>query len=502
MTHETEMPKPAGKAGWFGRLLGRGEDADRTLAATPIPPEQPPELPQVPPELPPEPVNDRPIPAPGPDIIPPPGSPGPEMPPSILPGPEIPAPPEPQPESPGMPAPDVIPPPGSPGPEMPGPVEPYPEMPRPTGPDVFPPPPGPEVPPAPEMPAMLTTTPGGLAPPGVPAATRSAAEQEWIERRAREVREQMAPAAEPAGWLGRLRRGLGRSSSKLTGGIGDLFVKRRLDDEALQDLEELLITADLGVETAARLTRALSDARFGQEVGADEVRATLAEEVAKLLAPVAQTIAINDAYRPHVILVCGVNGSGKTTTIAKLAHMFRRVGFEVVLAAGDTFRAAAIEQLEIWGKRTGCEVIAAAPGSDAASLAFEAYEQARHRRAHVLLIDTAGRLQNKTHLMGELQKICRVLKKLDPRAPHDCLLVLDAGVGQNAHNQVQVFREMVDVTGLAVTKLDGSARGGVVVALAERFRLPVYAVGVGEGMDDMRAFDARAYARGLLGLEG
>ncbi|MFO1113751.1 MAG: signal recognition particle-docking protein FtsY [Rhodospirillales bacterium] len=307
-------------------------------------------------------------------------------------------------------------------------------------------------------------------------------------------------AAQRVGWLGRLRRGLGRSSSKLAGGIGDLFNKRKLDDEALEDLEELLIMGDLGTETAARLTRALADARFGDEVSGDEVRAALADEVAKVLEPVAQTIAINDAFRPHVILVCGVNGSGKTTTIAKLAHLFHSAGLEVMLAAGDTFRAAAIEQLQIWGQRIGCRVIARPQGADAASLAFEAYEQARAERAHVLLIDTAGRLHNKADLMSELQKICRVLKKIDERAPHDCLLVLDASVGQNAHNQVEVFRDMVNVTGLAVTKLDGSAKGGVVVALADRFKLPVYAIGVGEGRDDMRAFEAGAYARSLLGL--
>ena len=310
-----------------------------------------------------------------------------------------------------------------------------------------------------------------------------------------------AEAAEGDGWLTRLRRGLSRSQVKLTGGITDLFNKRRLDEEALEELEELLITADLGVETAARLTRSLAKARFNQEVTSEEVRGALAEEVAMVLEPAAQTIAIHDAYRPHVILVCGVNGSGKTTTIAKMAHLFKQVGFEVMLAAGDTFRAAAIEQLQIWGKRTGCEVIARAAGSDAASLAFDAYATARDRGADVLLIDTAGRLHNKTHLMEELQKICRVLKKLDERAPHDCILVLDASVGQNAHKQVEVFREMVDVTGLVVTKLDGSARGGVVVALAERFKLPVYAIGVGEGMDDMRAFQARPFARSLLGLD-
>ncbi len=306
---------------------------------------------------------------------------------------------------------------------------------------------------------------------------------------------------EGGGWLGRLRRGLSRSSDKLTGGITGLFTKRRLDDEALEDLEELLIGADLGVGTAMRITEVLAKTRFNQEVTADEVRGFVADEVAKLLEPVAHTITIHEAHKPHVILVCGVNGSGKTTTIAKLAHLFKSVGLEVVLAAGDTFRAAAIEQLQIWGQRAGCEVIARATGADAASLAYDAYAQARSQRADILLIDTAGRLHNKSDLMAELQKIERVLKKLDPAAPHDCVLALDATVGQNAHAQVEVFREMVNVTGLVVTKVDGSAKGGVVVALAEKFALPVYAVGVGEGMEDMRAFEARAFARSLLGME-
>jgi fused signal recognition particle receptor len=303
------------------------------------------------------------------------------------------------------------------------------------------------------------------------------------------------------GWLGRLRRGLNRSSAKLTGGIGGLLTRRRLDDDALEDLEDLLVSADLGVGTAARITGAIAKTRFDQEVTADEIRGAVAEEVAKLLEPVAQTITIHEAHKPHVILVCGVNGSGKTTTIAKLAHLFKSVGLEVVLAAGDTFRAAAIEQLQIWGERAGCDVIARAPGADAASLAYDAYAQARSQRADILLIDTAGRLHNKSDLMGELKKIERVLKKVDPAAPHDCILVLDATVGQNAHSQVEVFREMVNVTGLVVTKVDGSAKGGVVVALAEKFGLPVYAIGVGESLEDMRAFEARTFANGLLGLD-
>ena len=448
MSDDTEMRKPAEKRRWFRRLFdqdGQGAGAEARSrspdsengAQTPIPPELPPELP---PEVPTEPPGEPPTPAPGPDVIPPPGPPEPEMPPGV---------------------------------------------------------PMPEISPEPELSRLRAEAGAATA----SAVARSAAELEWIERRAREVRALAAEEEEKIGWLSRLKRGLGRSSTKLTTGIGDLFNKRRLDDEALEELEEVLITGDLGIETSMRLTRALADARFGQEVTAAEVRAALAEEVAKVLEPVARTIAINDAYRPHVILVCGVNGSGKTTTIAKLAHLFKHVGFDVMLAAGDTFRAAAIEQLQIWGERAGCPVVARAPGSDAASLAYDAYEEARECGAHVLLIDTAGRLHNKAHLMAELQKISRVLKRLDERAPHDCILVLDATVGQNAHNQVEVFRQMVDVTGLAVTKLDGSAKGGVVVALAERFGLPVYAIGVGEGMDDMRAFEARAFARSLLGLD-
>jgi fused signal recognition particle receptor len=356
-----------------------------------------------------------------------------------------------------------------------------------------PPPEAPPEPPAPPPAAAEAATPAGI-PTGMSAEAVAAI-------RERLAREQAAEAEAKAGWLTRLRRGLSRSSTKLSAGIGELFTKRPLDQEALDELEELLIAADLGVDTAAKLTAAIGKARFGDAVAPDEIRTQLADEIARMLEPVARTITLSDVHKPHTILVCGVNGSGKTTTIAKLAHLFRSVGFKVVLAAGDTFRAAAIEQLQIWGGRAGCRVIARPPGSDAAGLCFEAFEQARAEKADVLLIDTAGRLQNRTDLMDELKKIIRVLKKLDETAPHDCLLVLDASVGQNAHNQVQVFRDIVEVTGLAVTKLDGSAKGGVVVALAERFGLPVYAVGVGEGIDDMRAFEAKAFARSLLGLD-
>ena len=304
-----------------------------------------------------------------------------------------------------------------------------------------------------------------------------------------------------AGWLGRLRRGLGRSSAKLADGIADLFTKRKLDAQALEALEDLLIAGDLGVATAARLGRSLAEARFDQDVAPEEVRAALAGEIAAILEPVARPFVLDPHLKPHVVLVCGVNGSGKTTTVAKLAKPFRDQGRRVVLAAGDTFRAAAIEQLQIWGERADCPVIAAQPGADAAGLAYDALAKAKADAADLLLIDTAGRLHNKAHLMAELQKIVRVLKKLDPTAPHDCLLVLDATVGQNAHDQVETFRDMVGVTGLVITKLDGSAKGGVVVALAERFALPVHAVGVGESLDDLRPFDPRAFARNLMGLE-
>ena len=231
------------------------------------------------------------------------------------------------------------------------------------------------------------------------------------------------------------------------------------------------------------------------------MRGALADAIATVLSPVARTITIHQAHKPHVILVCGVNGSGKTTTIAKLAALFQHVGFSVAMAAGDTFRAAAIEQLQVWGERIGCPVIARPPGADAAGLAYDALEQARAEGRDILLIDTAGRLHNRTDLMGELQKIVRVLGKLDAATPHDTILVLDATVGQNAHNQVEAFRHMVNVTGLVMTKLDGSAKGGVVVALADRFGLPVHAVGVGESLDDMRPFSAQAFARNLVGLD-
>ena len=302
------------------------------------------------------------------------------------------------------------------------------------------------------------------------------------------------------GWLARLRAGLSRTSSRLSDGISGIFTGRKLDDAALEDLEDLLITSDLGVETAAKLSAELARTRFDKEVSADEIRTALAAQVTTILEPVATPLVVDPAHRPHIILVTGVDGSGKTTTIGKLAKQLKEDGKSVMLAAGDTYRAAAIEQLKIWGERSGCPVVSTSQGADAASLAFEAIDRARAENMDVLIIDTAGRLQNREDLMQQLQKVVRVITKQDETAPHDTLLVLDATTGQNAHSQVQNFQSMCNVTGLIVTKLDGSARGGVLVALAERFALPVHAIGVGEGEDDLRPFEAEAFAKSLVGL--
>jgi fused signal recognition particle receptor len=303
------------------------------------------------------------------------------------------------------------------------------------------------------------------------------------------------------GWIGRLRAGLSRSSSRLNEGINTIFARRRLDAEALDELEELLIASDMGTGVAGEVVEALRKARFNQEVSPGEVRAALAEEVIKLVERVQQPLRVDPEKRPFTILVVGVNGSGKTTTIGKLAKNYRDEGKSVLLAAGDTFRAAAVEQLQIWGERAGCPVLTRPTGSDAAGLAFEALVKAREEGVDILLIDTAGRLHNKTDLMGELQKIVRVLKKVDAAAPHAVLLVLDATVGQNAHAQAEIFRDMIGVTGIVMTKLDGTAKGGVLVSLAERYGIPIHLIGVGEAAEDLRPFEARAYARSLVGLE-
>jgi fused signal recognition particle receptor len=301
------------------------------------------------------------------------------------------------------------------------------------------------------------------------------------------------------GFFSRLKEGLTRSTQKLTEAISAVVRKRRLDDEALEELEDALISADLGTEVARRIIANFRRSRFGKEVTDEEIKEALAQEIAAILEPVAQPLRLDPTKRPHVVLVVGVNGTGKTTTIGKLAQSWREQGRRPVLVAGDTFRAAAVEQLQIWGERVGASVIAGGRNADAAGLAFEALTKAAAEGADVLLIDTAGRLHNKAVLMDELRKIIRVLRKQDETAPHSVLLVLDATTGQNAVQQVRVFKEMVDVTGLVVTKLDGSARGGIVVALAETFGLPVHAVGVGERATDLRPFDAGEFARGLVG---
>jgi fused signal recognition particle receptor len=300
-------------------------------------------------------------------------------------------------------------------------------------------------------------------------------------------------------FFSRLKSGLSRSAARLTGNITATFTKRKLDDAALEELEEQLIAADLGAVVAARIIKNFRSTRFGKEVTDEEVRETLAAEIAKILGPVALPLIPDAGKKPFVILMAGVNGAGKTTTIGKLAARYREAGLTPMLAAGDTFRAAAVEQLQVWGVRAQAEVVTAPANTDAASLAHDALSRAQKTGADVLLIDTAGRLHNKTVLMEELRKIIRVIRKLDPTAPHAVLLTLDATTGQNAIAQVGIFKDMVDLTGLIVTKLDGSARGGIVVALAEKFGLPIHAVGTGEQIADLREFDATEFARALVG---
>lgn len=307
--------------------------------------------------------------------------------------------------------------------------------------------------------------------------------------------------AEEKGWLDKLSEGLSKSTSKLTQGLVDIFTKSKLDVSSLENLEDVLITADLGPRTAAKIVAAFSERKFEDGIAEDKIREALAEEIEKLLAPVAQPIAITKPDNgPFVILVTGVNGVGKTTTIGKLGKWFQGQGHTVMLAAADTFRAAAVEQIQIWGQRLGVPVVSKSVGADAAAVAFEAYEKAKAAGVDILVIDTAGRLHNKSGLMDELGKIVRVLGKHDAAAPHATLLVLDATTGQNAFAQVEGFTEVAKLTGLVVTKLDGSAKGGVVVGLADKFGLPIHAVGVGEGLNDLRPFTARDFARSLVGL--
>ncbi len=328
------------------------------------------------------------------------------------------------------------------------------------------------------------------APEDAPAATpeptlEALPQEEPVAAPAPQPAEAVAePIAKPSWWT-RLRQGLSRSSQSIGGGIADIFTKRKLDSETLQDLEEVLIRADLGASASLRIAEAVGKGRYDKNVSPEEVKDILATEIETVLAPLARPLEIDTSKRPFVILVIGVNGSGKTTTIGKLAAKFSRDGLKVVLAAGDTFRAAAIEQLRIWGARFNCEVIARESGGDAAGLGFDALKAAREQNADLLIMDTAGRLQNRTELMAELEKIIRVMKKLDPEAPHAVLLVLDATVGQNALSQVEIFGRAAAVTGLVMTKLDGTARGGILVAIAEKFKLPIHFIGVGESADDL-----------------
>ena len=364
-----------------------------------------------------------------------------------------------------------------------GATQPAPEIPIPGPPEA--PPPAPEAPPAEPLPETPPPAPEPM--PEAPPV---------------EIPPPSAEAPAKAGWFARLKAGLSRSTAKLTESVVSLLHKRRLDEEALEELEETLITADLGVAASRRIVEGFRRTRFGKEVTDEEVKAALADEIATILEPVAQPLVIEAARAPHLVLVVGVNGTGKTTTIAKLGRHYGEQGLKVGFVAGDTFRAAAVEQLQVWAGRTEARFFAPSkPGADAAGLAFDAFTAARTDGLDVLLVDTAGRLHNKSALMEELRKIIRVIRRVDETAPHSVLLVLDATTGQNAVQQVKVFKEMVDVTGLAVTKLDGSAKGGVVVALAQEFGLPVHVVGVGEKAEDLRPFAAKDYARGLMGLD-
>lgn len=306
---------------------------------------------------------------------------------------------------------------------------------------------------------------------------------------------------EKEGWFQRLKQGLQKSTTKISTGITQLLTHRKLDQETLDELEEILISSDLGVATSARLTASLSKQKFGQDITDDEVKSHFAAEISTILEPYAKPLVIDTNLKPHVVLVVGVNGAGKTTTIGKLAKQWKDQGLKVMMVAGDTFRAAAVEQLQIWGDRIAVPVQTTKPGGDAAGLTFNAIEDAQKNGIDVVVIDTAGRLQNKSELMDELKKIRRVIGKVDPSAPHSTLLILDATTGQNAVNQVEIFGQDIGITGLVMTKLDGTAKGGVVVAIADQFKLPIHAIGVGESVDDLHDFSATDFARNLMGVK-
>ena len=301
-------------------------------------------------------------------------------------------------------------------------------------------------------------------------------------------------------WIERLGKGLSRTSGGLGEGITSLFTKKKLNAQMLDDLEDILIQADLGLSVSARITKVIGKGRYDKEIEPEEIKNILSDEIEKALLPVAKPLAVEKMDRPFVIMMVGVNGSGKTTTIGKLSAKFQRDGLSVMFAAGDTFRAAAVEQLKVWGQRTQAAVMAREEGADAAGLVFDAMRGAQISKTDILLVDTAGRLQNRTELMDELEKVVRVMKKVDVTAPHAVLLVLDATVGQNALSQVEIFSKIAGVTGIVMTKLDGTARGGILVAIAEKFKLPVHFIGVGEAVEDLEPFEAREFSDAIAGL--
>ena len=423
----------------------------------------------------PEPIPTRPDPAPA--LTPEPSPAPPETEPTWVPGPAVPA-PEPVPPAP-EPEPEIL-------PEMPITPDAIPDVPE----------------PVPEAPVEDDED---LPPPGPPETTPDYIEE--VEERAAAEPDSVpiipapATAAPQQGWFARLATGLKRSSDNLTTSITSVFTKRKLDAATLDDLEDVLIQADLGIDTAMAITETLRRDRFDRDVTGEDVRAVLAAEVEKVLGPVARPLTVDATKKPFIILMIGVNGSGKTTTIGKLAQKFAAEGKSVMLAAGDTFRAAAIEQLQVWGQRTGAPVISRPAGADASGLAFDAVTQAKAEGRDVLIIDTAGRLQNRDELMNELEKVIRVIKKVDPEAPHATLLTLDATTGQNAMKQVEIFGARAGVTGLVMTKLDGTARGGILVAIAKKFGLPVHFIGVGEGVGDLEPFEASDFAKAIAGFE-
>jgi fused signal recognition particle receptor len=430
--------------------------------------------------------------APPPSDPTPPSRPEPQTPPPDVPAPptpeEVPEPDFPEPDLPEPDAPAEVPQPVLPAPETPQ------EIPQPDLPQETPAVPGPDMPAPEPTPVSPPSAPAEVPQPSdpipsPPTEVQPPAPLEVPVQSVGLVEEAPAAEAKKPGFLGRL---LGRTATPTE-------IRRELDDDMLEQLEELLIQADMGVDTSLRVTANIAEGRFGKKLSVREIKELLAGEVARIMDPVAKPMPLYPT-KPQVVLVVGVNGSGKTTTIGKLASQFRAAGKKVVIAAGDTFRAAAVEQLQVWGDRAGVPVLTAPEGSDPASLAFDAMTKAQADGADLLMIDTAGRLQNRQDLMEELAKIVRVIRKKDPDAPHNTLLVLDATTGQNALSQVETFQKLADVTGLVMTKLDGTAKGGVLVALADKFGLPIHAIGVGEQIDDLQPFDPEEFAAALTGL--